>query len=93
MIEKFEVTLFQIFLVLSSFVPHQITSTLKHVLGVDHLIFEGGGGGVGRIGQRKNFFPAAQWCRQFFLFIKVLPEFFFPVTSVAGNFFSAICLG
>ena len=60
-------------------------------LGVDHLIFEGGG--LEELVSVRIFFPAAQWCRQFFLFIKVLPEFFFPVTSVAGNFFSAICLG
>ena len=59
---------------------------------MDHLIFEGGGG-LEELVSVRIFFPAAQWCRQFFLFIKVLPEFFFPVTSVAGNFFSAICLG
>ena len=53
-------------------------------LGVDHLIFEGG---VGRIGQRKNFFSCCPMVQAIFFVHKGFAGIFFPCDICCRKFF------
>ena len=59
-------------------------------LGVDHLIFEGG---VGRIGQRKNFFSCCPMVQAIFFVHKGFAGFFFPCDICCRKFFFSNLFG
>ena len=53
-------------------------------LGADHLIFGGGGGGVGRFRLCKNFFPSRGIRQIFFSCKSAAQDIFFPIYFAAG---------
>ena len=57
------------------------------MLGADHLIFEGGGGGVGRFRLCKNFFPPRGTRQIIFSYKSAAQDIFSPIYLAAGYFF------